>query len=44
LQPNSPIFQSSLIKPNQSKSCLIVPKQASLFFLPIAENGQTSTK
>ena len=44
LQPNSPIFQSSLIKPNQSKSCLIVLKQASLFFLPIAENGQTSTK
>jgi hypothetical protein len=25
LQPKSPIFQSSPIKPNQGKSCLIVP-------------------
>jgi hypothetical protein len=28
LQPNSPIFQSSLIKPNQGQSCLIAPNRA----------------
>ena len=43
LQPKSPIFQSSPIKPNQGKSCLIAPKRAIFAAASLSRSGRESS-